>query len=181
MKFLKRIFAAILLVIYVPISLFVTICLLNFNEYNVTEFGKNTLLVIDDDLEHFKRGDLAVVYKNSNNDINANDYIFFYESTSSSVIISYAKVHERVDISREKSNYIIDGGYEVSSDFVIGKHSTTKNYANLGSVLSLLESRWGFVIFIIFPLLLMFVYEIYSLVLEIKIKDEDEDIKLTTK
>jgi len=30
-------------------------------------------------------------------------------------------------------------------------------------------------------LLLMFVYEIYSLVLEIKIKDEDEDIKLTTK
>lgn len=174
MKILKKILIAILLVIYVPCVLFLTLCLLNYNEYNVTEFGKNTLIIVDDELEHFNRGDLAVVYKNSNDDIEENDYIFFYESTSSSTIISYAKVEKREDISREKSIYVIDGGYEVSSDYVIGKQSTSKKYDKIGTILSMLESRWGFVLFVIFPLLLLFVYEIYSLVIELKSKDKDD-------
>lgn len=174
MKILKKILITLLLIIYVPCVIFLTLCLLNYNKYNVTEFGKNTLIIIDDELEHFNRGDLAVVYKNNNDDIGENDYIFFYEATSSSTIISYAKVEKREDISREKSVYTIDGGYEVSSDFVIGKQSTSKNYGKIGTLLSMLESRWGFVLFVIFPLLLIFVYEIYSLVIELKSKDKED-------
>ena len=171
MKILKRVVIALLLIIYVPTVLFLTICLLNYNKYNVTEFGKNSLIIIDDELEHFNNGDLAVVYKNNNKDIQAGDYIFFYESTSVENIISYAKVLERKDISREKSTYIIEGDYEVSSDFVIGKESTTKKYEGVGTILSLLESRWGFLIFVIFPVLLIFIYEVYMLIMEIRNKE----------
>lgn len=175
MKMLKKILITILLIIYIPCVVFLTACLLNYNKYNVTEFGKNTLIIIDDDLKKFDKGDLAVVYKNNNSDIKKGDYIFFYESTSMSTIISYAEVLEREDISREKSVYTIEGGYEVSSDFVIGKQATAKKYKNIGTILSILESRWGFVLFVIFPLMLMFIYEIYSLVIEIKDKNNSDE------
>lgn len=174
MKILKKVLITVLLIIYVPSVIFLTACLLNYNKYNVTEFGKNTLIVIDENLENFNKGDLVVVYKNNNKDIAKDDYIFFYEATSTTTIISYAKVEEREDISREKSLYKIDGGYEVSSDFVIGKQSTSQKYSGIGTLLSILESRWGFILFVIFPLLLLFVYEIYSLIIEIKTKDNEE-------
>lgn len=174
MKILKKVLITILLIIYIPCVVFLTACLLNYNKYNVTEFGKNTLIIIDDELKNFEKGDLAVVYKNNNSDIKEGDYIFFYEATSTSTIISYAEVLEREDISREKSVYTIDGGYEVSSDFVIGKQATAKKYSNVGTILSILESRWGFVLFVIFPLMLIFIYEIYSLIVEIKAKNNEE-------
>lgn len=181
MKILKKVLITILLIIYVPSVLFLTACLLNYNKYNVTEFGKNTLIIIDEDLKNFNKGDLAVVYKNNNKDIEKDDYIFFYEATSSSTIISYAKVEEREDVSREKSLYKIEGGYEVSSDFVIGKQATSQKYSGVGTLLSILESRWGFVLFVIFPLLLLFVYEIYSLVIEVKTKDKEEPKEIEKK
>jgi hypothetical protein len=45
-----------------------------------------------------------------------------------------------------------------------------------GLVLSIFESRWGFMFLVIFPTLFALVYEIYSVVEEAKsIKDEDDD------
>ena len=38
----------------------------------------------------------------------------------------------------------------------------------LGSILSLLESRWGYLCVIILPILIAFLYEIYSIVRELK-------------
>lgn len=168
MKILKKIITTIFLIIYIPIVLFLTICLLNYNDYNVTVFGKNSLLVIEDDLEGFKAGDLAIVKKNNNDEIKEGDNIFFYEATSVTTKISYAKVESVKEVSREKTTYIIEGDYEVSSDFVIGKQATSKKYEGLGSVLSVLESRWGFLMIIIFPILLLFIYEIYMLINEVK-------------
>ena len=62
MKILKKVLITILLIIYIPCVVFLTACLLNYNKYNVTEFGKNTLIIIDDELKNFEKGDLAVVY-----------------------------------------------------------------------------------------------------------------------
>ena len=62
----------------------------------------------------------------------------------------------------------MDGEYEFSSQYVIGKVDNSKVYNGLGSVLSVLESRWVFLLVIILPVLLIFVYEIYAFVIEVK-------------
>ena len=46
---MKRFFWGALVVIYIVISSFVTSCLLNFNDYNVTEFSKKVLFVVKKD------------------------------------------------------------------------------------------------------------------------------------
>ena len=66
----------------------------------------------------------------------------------------------------------MNGDYPLSSEFVIGKAETSKTYHNLGSILSVLESKYGFLFLIIFPILVLFIYEIYIVIKEIKNPDE---------
>ena len=70
-----------LLVPYVLIAIIITVFLLNYNEYGVTELGNKTYINVTGNelLPSYKKGDLLVVEKKSNDDIGENDYIFFYE------------------------------------------------------------------------------------------------------
>ena len=43
-----------------------------------------------------------------------------------------------------------------------------KVYSSLGSIIAALELRWVFLLFIIVPLLFIFLYEIYEFVIEVK-------------
>ncbi|MBR6034199.1 MAG: hypothetical protein IKP28_05665 [Clostridia bacterium] len=45
---------SILLIIYAIIAIFVTICLLTFNQYKVSQFGDKTLIIIDEEDETMK-------------------------------------------------------------------------------------------------------------------------------
>ena len=69
----------------------------------------------------------------------------------------------------------MDGDYAVSSEYVIGTAKTSKSYSNLGTILGVLESRFGFLFMIIFPILVLFIYEIYAVIRELKSSKEDEE------
>ena len=43
-----------LIIVYVAIAIFVTICLLTYNQYKVSEFGTKTLIIIDKDDEELQ-------------------------------------------------------------------------------------------------------------------------------
>ena len=62
LNFLKN----IIIIAYIILIIFVTICLLSYNDYKVTVLGKTTLLpVIDEDLEtNFNKGDLLLIERN---------------------------------------------------------------------------------------------------------------------
>ena len=53
------------------------------------------------------------------------------------------------------------------------KTETSKVYHGLGSVLSVLESRFGFLFLIIFPILILFIYEVFIVIKEVKTPDEE--------
>ena len=78
-KFLK-ILGGIILIPYILIVIVVTVCLLNYNKYGVTEIGDYTLVIVKDKaLEPtYQKGDLLIVEKKSNDTILKDDYIFFY-------------------------------------------------------------------------------------------------------
>ena len=57
---------------------------------------------------------------------------------------------------------------------MIGPANGAIVYHKWGLVLSIFESRWGFMFLVIFPTLFAIVYEIYSIIEEAKEIKEDE-------
>ena len=161
-----------LLVPYIIIAIILTVFLLNYNKYGVTELGGKTYIPVTDNelLPNYKKGDLLVVKKVSNDSINANDYIFFYEQNQEkkTVIINLARVVSKRYISETETTYRLEGDVDYSSEYVIGSTKETKVYENLGSVVAALESRWVFLIFVILPILFIFLFELYAFAIEVK-------------
>lgn len=178
MKKVLKIIGIILGVIYACVAIALTICLLNYNDYNITEIKGNTFVIVrDNEMEpSYKNGDLIIVKKTDNKDINIGEKIFFYSSDEKQITINLGTVVDKTMVTPKEYTYIVNGDYPVSSEYVLGDDSEIKVYPKLGQILSILESRFGFLFLIIFPILMVFVYEIFSVIKEIKSPEEkDED------
>lgn len=176
-KFLK-ILGVFLLSIYLVAAVVLTVFLLNYNKYGVTELGNYTLIKVEDDelAPDYQKGDLLVVEKVNNDLIKNGDSIFFYEKDleNKTIFINLARVLRKRKITDSETTFVIEGEYEYSSDYVIGDVNNTKVYHGVGTILSLLESRFGFLLFIILPILFIFLYELYAFVLEVKLSLKEE-------
>lgn len=170
MKKVLKIIGIVFVVIYITIALGLTICLLNYNKYNITVLGDKTFIIVrDEELKpSFNEGNLVIVTKNKNDEIKVGDQIFFYNVHQNQVGVNLGNVVQKEKVTDTETTFIMEGDLKISSEYVIGKAETSDVYNNLGSILSFLESRWGFLFFIIFPILLMFIYEIYAVIMEIK-------------
>lgn len=170
MKKVVKIFGLLIVAVYMVVAVFLTVCLLNYNKYHITELGKKSLIIVsDDDLEpKYVKNDLVVVYKNNNEDIKSGDYVFFYNAYQNQVSVNLGKIIKSTRVNEKEYTYTLEGNLEISSQYVIGKSETSKAYSNMGLVLKVLESRLGFLLIIILPILVLFIYQIYAVILEIK-------------
>ena len=175
MKKILKILFGIFVTLYLVVAVFLTVCLLSFNDYKISVIGNKSLVILDDNtLEpEYKKGSLLVIEKNKNDDIKVNDEIFFYNTYKSQVVVNKSRVDKTQKITDNETTFTVNKKYEISSEYVIGKTDTTKAIENVGSVLGFLESKWGFLIVIVFPLSLLFVYEIYAVIKEIRYPDEE--------
>jgi len=154
------------------VAVFVTVCLLSYNEFKVTTFGKYSFIIMDsDELEpEYLEGDLLIVKRNSDNKIAKGDDIFYYNAQmNSSIMIFNDKVQEKEETSKTDTTYILNDK-KVSGEYVIGKKDTAKSYHKLGAALGLLTSKWGFMFLVIFPTLFAIIYEIMMIVESLKKK-----------
>lgn len=174
MKKILKFIGAIILIIYAGIAMILTVFLLKYNDYNITEFNSGSIVLVkDNDLNpDFNKGDLVFVHKNINSEIEVGNKIFFYEFADEQVSINLGSVIEKEVVTDTESTFVMDGGHAISSEYVLGKAETSHSYAKLGSIVSILESRMGFLFIIIFPILIFFIYEIYAVIKEIKSPDE---------
>ena len=173
---MKKIIVGVFTAIWFVIALFVTLCLLSYNDYKVPTFNKTSLIIIDSDSMEpdYYEGDLLVIKKTSNEKINVNDKIFYYDaSKSTTTLINYGEVDDKEDINKNESTYTIDG-IKVSSEYVIGSSKSTKLYSKLGFVLSIFLSKWGFMFLVIFPTLFAIIYEVVMIVDSIR-NDKGEE------
>lgn len=166
---MKRTLGNLVIIVYVIVAITVTLCLLNYNEYSVTEFGNNTLIIINDDsLEpDYIEGDLVIAKKEKIDEIESGDKIFFYNDKD----IKLGEVKQVNKYEGISTTFILDGNHQVIEDDVIGSEESVKTYNKIGKVLSILESRWGFLFLIIFPSVLAFLHEIFQVVVELGNKD----------
>ena len=171
------------IIAYILLIIFVTICLLSYNNYKVTVFGKNTILpIIDEDLEpNYSVGDLLIISRNNLSTVREGDVIFFYRTVAGETIINYAPVIKAERISDTEVTYTVEGDYTFSSSYFIGKVDTATIIPNLGRILGILESKWGFLFLGVFPSLIAFLYTVHSVILELQGDDEDSKEKKTNK
>ncbi len=172
---MKRVLGNVIFIIYAIIAVFVTICLLSYNEHKISEFGQYSLLIIDSNqLEpNFNEGDLVIV--NKKDSIKEGDKIFFYNTYSSSLEVTLAEVTSIERVSNTEYTYTLNGEISISSEYILGPANTSTRIAVVGTILSILESKWGFLFLIVFPSLIAFLYEIYIVVIEVKKLKQVED------
>lgn len=190
MKKVGKFLANILIVAYAVIAIVVTILLLSYNDYHDSVIGGYTfILLTDDELEEygFEEGSLVLVKETKPKNIKEGDYIFVYRYiTTSQFERKYAQVLAKDTSGGEyKTQYILDGNTIIDHEDVIGSTKDMKVIPHLGTILSILESRYGYLFLIVVVSFIAFLYEIYELIMEVKYgerenyyeddKDDEED------
>lgn len=165
MGWLWRIMEVIIIVYVIIITSFI----LSRNKYNYTQFGDYTLVNIDllaeKNIKGVKSGDLLIV-KNSN-DIDKGDLIYYYAVREDNYIV---KSNNVVDLKSDGYNslYTVSDGDNntIAGARVLGKYASVHH--KLGGVLSILESKFGFLFLVLLPVMVVFIYQIYEFILIVK-------------
>lgn len=165
---MKKIAINILIIIYFLVALLITYFLLSYNKYNTVEINNKYILTLKEDNEKYKKSDLLIISKE--NELENNDYVFYYDTYASNVIVKYEKIAKVEKINEGEQEVILDNELVLSSENILGKEKNTVSYHLLGTIFNILTSKWGYLLIIIFPMLIAFVYEIYSIINEIKRK-----------
>lgn len=165
-KTVKTILFTIVGIAYFAFALFMTILLLNFNEYGVTQFDKTQLILVREELAipDYNKGDLVIVEEVKVENVKVGDKLFTYKiNKDREAEIQYGVVGN-VYVEDDAISY--ENGETYSSDFIAGK--AVKSHPKYGTFLSIIESQWGFLFLVLVPIFLIFIYEVYALIIEIK-------------
>ena len=177
---MKKILGSIVFVIYVAIVLTVTILLLSYNEYMCSEINGYTFYIVRDDMlePDYVKGDLLIIKHVSNKNVDIGDKLYFYQNVSNNeYYVKFGEVTGKDQQSNNRVIYTIDGKYQYDSSYLIGEEEGTLVYHKLGTILSILESRWGYLFFVVIITLLLFLEELYELYMEIKYGNEITKVK----
>ena len=176
---MKNILGTIFIVVYSIVAIAVTVLLLSYNEYMCSEINGYTFYIVNDDsLEpEFLKGDLLIINQSSFAKINVGDNAFFYQNLANNDFM--VKYGEITDISRQSGYtiYTVDGQQQFESSYLIGKEEGSYFFHNIGTILGMLESRWGYLFCVVIVTLLLFLEELYELYMEIKYINEISEAK----
>ncbi len=140
--------------------IFVTYLLLSYNKYNVASIGNYYILSLNSDIEGYDKDDLLLIKKS---DIKTNDIILYSDSTNLPLVVKRDKI-KNID----SDIILLDSDITITSENVIGTVDNVSSYNFIGNIYSFLVSKWGYLVVIIFPMLLAFVYEIFAIVKEVR-------------
>lgn len=158
-------------VLFFAFAILMTLLLLNRNEYGVTEFDDLSLIIIDSELssEQYGKGELVVTRFKDTDELMSGEYVFTYKLLENNgVEIQFGEVG-RVYPDEDALTFV--NGSTYSMDLVAGVG--IEKYNHLGTFLSIVLSRWGFLFLILVPCLFIFIYQVYALIVEIKYGNEE--------
>lgn len=166
MTVIKNIFLDTILGIWIVVAIFVTICLLSYNEFNIPVFDTTTLLIVDnEELEpQFNKGDLLFIKRDSDKKIEVGEPVFFYNGNKSNeYLINIGTITSKKQVTSKETTYTMNG-MDVSGSYVIGKVNGTVILPVAGTVLSIFTSKWGYMFLVILPTIFLIIYEIMMII-----------------
>ena len=146
---MKKVILRSLLIIYIFFVILTTFLLLKQNEYKVSVINNKNVFVLNNDLyiSEFK------------NKYEVNDEIFYSKKRG---IIYKSKIS-----AINNSNYILDNNESITKKNIIG----TKDYFKLpliGLLYKVFTMKYVYLLVVILPIFICFIYEIYQIIKEIK-------------
>lgn len=176
---IKKIFIGLLGIVFFAFALGMTILLLAYNDYGLTEFGNKTLILMTDDIysENFNKGDLVIVENRGfTKGLGYADKIEIGDEIFAVRVDAYGSVFIEVGIVGElyedENAIAFENGSTFGIKFVLGE--AVDSYPTIGGILSIVTSKWGFLFLVLVPCFLIFIYEIYSLIIELKYGNEED-------
>lgn len=167
------------IIVWLVIAIFVTVCLLSYNDFKISTFGKYSLVVMDSDEyePEYLEGDLLIIKRNSDAKINIGDEVFYYNTSKDSDTTVYSgAVEEKNTVNQKQTTYKINDK-KVSGDYVIGAKKSTKALHTVGTILNIFKSKWGYMFLVIFPTLFATIYEAMLIIDTFK-KNKKEEPKV---
>lgn len=176
MKKMGKILITIVEVFIIIYVIIITLCLLDQNKYGYTVFGNKTLVTISDDnsaeLPSFRNGDLVVLEKTSYDDVKVGDTLYYYDAINETYIINSSIVKEKSG-DDDSAIYIMENSKSVAEERIVGSYENQK-YSGLGSILDVLESRVGFLLIVILPIFVLFIYQVYKMIVLLKFSNQEQ-------
>ena len=162
----------IVLILYVIAATSLLLCT---NEVGFTQFGNRTDVVVDEDtidqLSSYKENDVLLIKNEKFDDLNVGDKIYYYDTLNNQYIVREGTIMSK-DGNNESALYFLEEtGNAISDQRLIGVHE--KTYAGLGTAYTIIKSQVGFLLLVILPIFLLFIYQVYRII--ILIKDSEEE------
>lgn len=169
---IKKVLIGTIGVAYFVFALIMTVLLLNYNDYGITQFGETSFVIINADIanEKYNKGDLVFVDEVKVEKVKVGDELFTYRVDTKGV--PHIQIGNVGEIYLEDKAISFENGETYSQEFIAGK-ATSAN-PGWGTFLSIVESQWGFLFIVLVPCFLIFIYELYSLIIEIKYGAEED-------
>ena len=152
----------ILIAIYIVIAVFTTISLFTYNNYNISQIGNKMLLKLDSNIDNYNKGNLLIITKKDN--YKAGENVFYCKLDNKKCNINYG------NITTVMGGTPMINNESISEKLILGTDENIKNIPVLGSIMGTLESRWIYLLFIVLPVLVAFIYEAYTISKEVKKK-----------
>ena len=173
LKGIKKVISFIFIVVFYIYALFMTLLLLNFNDYGITKFNDTSVVIISDQIanKNYKKGDVVLVEEQRLENLKVGQEIFTYRvNTKGNVEIEIGTIGE---IYPKDLAISFENGEMYEDKYIIG--TGYKKISKVGTVLKVLESKWGFLFAVLVPNFVIFIHQVYNLIVEIKYGDEDDD------
>lgn len=173
---MKKVLSTIFIVLYSIVAVTVTVLLLSFNEYRCSEIAGYTFYIVSDDIlePDYVKGDLLIIEQSTDRSIQVGDKVFMYKPLSKQ---EYEIVCDTVAFKVQQGDrtaYQLQNGGHLDSSYLIGEVEDTAVYHNLGTVLGILESKWGYLFLVVIVSLLLFLQEVFELYMELKYGNDDQ-------
>ena len=130
----------------------------------------------------FDKGDLIITKRAKKKDLTEKSIVAYFKKDEGSEII--AEINRITDIN-DNGEYVVRGdnsSEETTLDFSDVKAKANGFYVpKLGYIVAFMQSKEGFLAFIIIPLVILFIYEIYKLAISILQNKKDFDLGETQK
>ena len=166
-----KIVIGIVIGIYLVLVVFTTAFLLNKNDYGVSKFfGRYLVINEEKTLEDYEQGSLLIIKPVEPEDVAVGDKAFFYDTYSVNKKIKYAEVIRKEKINENETTFTMKDNSPVSGQYVLGTKKSTIETNFFGKILNVVQSRWGFLFIVVFPLFLALIYEVYAIYKEFKKK-----------
>ncbi len=174
LKGIKKIIVGILLIAFFIFVIINTVLMLNLNGHGVIEFENETIVIMKNKSasEKYKKDNVLFISHKSLDSIKVGDEIFVYKTQSKGTSLVEFGIVGAVHLEEKAISF--ENGASYSDSLIIGEINKVLPQ-NVGKVLGVVQSTWGFLFIVLVPSFLIFVYELYAIIVEIKYGGKREE------